>query len=105
VPARFGLLPLALPTSLAAQTLAVALPEENRVLLFDGRMYDSVASVPVGRVPHEIAVAPDGRHFYVGNTGVSDGPERFTVTRIDGGCSQPPRTSDGCSSRISKARR
>ena len=88
---RLGILTLALPTSLAAQTLAVALPEENRVLLFDGRTYDSVASVPVGRVPHEIAVAPDGRHFYVGNTGPSGEPERFTVTRIDP--SAPARTS------------
>jgi YVTN family beta-propeller protein len=91
MPVRFGLLALALPASLAAQTLAVALPEENRVLLFDGRTYDSVASVPVGQVPHEIAVAPDGRHFYVGNTGPSGEPERFTVTRIDP--SAPARTS------------
>ncbi len=83
MPVRFALLAFALPASLAAQTLAVALPEENRVLLFDGRTYDSVASVPVGRVPHEIAVAPDGRHFYVGNTAPSGQPERFTITRID----------------------
>ena len=81
----FGLLCFALflPASLAAQTLAVALTEENRVLLFDTRTYDSVASVPVGPAPHEIAAAPDGRHLYVGNTGASGRPERRTVTRID----------------------
>ena len=59
--------------SLAAQTLAVALTEQNRVLLFDARTYDSVASVPVGRAPHEIAGSPDGEHFYVaprGNRGL-----------------------------------
>ena len=47
----------------------------NQVLLFDVRTYDSVASVPVGPAPHEIALAPDGRYLYVGNTGAT-GPER-----------------------------
>jgi DNA-binding beta-propeller fold protein YncE len=83
MPIRLSLLPLFLPASLAAQTLAVAFPEEHRVLLFDTRTYDSVASVAVGRAPHEIAVTPDGGSFYVGNTGKSGSPERLTVTRID----------------------
>jgi DNA-binding beta-propeller fold protein YncE len=82
---------LCLPAWLPAQTLAVALTEQNRVLLFDTRTYDSVVSVPVGRAPHEIAVAPDGRSFYVGNTGSSGDPERLTVTRID--LADPARTS------------
>jgi DNA-binding beta-propeller fold protein YncE len=82
---------LCLPASLPAQTLAVALTEQNRVLLFDARTYDSVVSVPVGRAPHEIAVTPDGRTFYVGNTGKSGDPERLTVTRID--LADPARTS------------
>jgi DNA-binding beta-propeller fold protein YncE len=85
------LLALYLAPSLAAQTLAVALTEQNRVLLFDARTYDSVASVPVGRAPHEIAASPDGRHFYVGNTGASGEPERLTVTRID--LADPARTT------------
>ena len=85
-------LALCLPASLAAQTLAVALTEENRVLLFDAATYDSVASVPVGRAPHEIAASPDGRHLYVGNTGASGQPERLTVTRID--LARPTRTSE-----------
>jgi YVTN family beta-propeller protein len=89
--ARLALLALVLPTSLAAQTLAVAFPEEHRVLLFDGRSYDSIASVPVGVGPHEIAPSPDGRHFYVGNTGASGEPKRYTITRID--VAQPARTS------------
>jgi DNA-binding beta-propeller fold protein YncE len=76
---------------LATQTLAVALTEENRVLLFDARTYDSVTSVTVGPAPHEIAASPDGRHFYVGNTGPSGQPERLTVTRID--LSEPARTT------------
>jgi DNA-binding beta-propeller fold protein YncE len=86
-------LALCLPTSLASQTLAVALTEEHRVLLFDARTYDSIVSVPVGRAPHEIAASPDGRHLYVGNTGRS-GPqqERQTVSRID--LAEPARTSE-----------
>jgi YVTN family beta-propeller protein len=80
-----------LPAWLAAQTLAVALTEENRVLLLDTRTYDTVASVPVGRAPHEIAAAPDGRYLYVGNTGPSGQHERRTVTRID--LAHPARTS------------
>jgi DNA-binding beta-propeller fold protein YncE len=83
MPIRFSVLALFLPASLAAQTLAVAFPEQQRVLLFDTRTYDSVASVAVGRAPHEIAVAPDGRSFYVGNTATSGTPERLTVTRVD----------------------
>jgi YVTN family beta-propeller protein len=86
-----ALLALVLPASLAAQTLAVAFPEEHRVLLFDGRTYDSVASVPVGMAPHEIAAAPDGRHLYVGNTGASGEPKRYTITRID--VMEPTRSS------------
>ena len=77
------LLTLCRPAASPAQTLAVALTEENRVLLFDARTYDSVASVPVGPAPHEIAASPDGRALYVGNTGRSGNPERLTVTRID----------------------
>ncbi len=93
MPSAFGLLSLALflPAPLAAQTLAIALNDQNRVLLFDTRAYDSVASVPVGPAPHEIAEAPDGRHLYVGNTGPTGQPERRTVTRIDVG--DPARTT------------
>ena len=86
-----ALLALVLPASLTAQTLAVAFPEEHRVLLFDGRTYDSVASVPVGLAPHEIAAAPDGRYFYAGNTGASGESKRYTITRID--VAEPARTS------------
>ncbi|HYC31331.1 MAG TPA: hypothetical protein VEB59_03530 [Gemmatimonadales bacterium] len=91
MPIRVTLLALVLPTSLAAQTLAVAFPDEHRVLLFDARTYDSVASVPVGPGPHEIAPGPDGRHLYVGNTGGAGEPGRYTVTRID--VADPARTS------------
>jgi DNA-binding beta-propeller fold protein YncE len=45
----------------------------------------------VGRGPHEIAPAPDGRHLYVGNTGTSGEPERYVITRID--VAEPARTS------------
>jgi DNA-binding beta-propeller fold protein YncE len=92
MPIRLAVFALILPTSLAAQTLAVAFPEEHRVLLFDGRTYDSVASVPVGLGPHEIAPAPGGRYLYVGNTGATGEPKRYTVTRID--VAEPRRTSD-----------
>jgi DNA-binding beta-propeller fold protein YncE len=91
VPVALALLALILPISLAAQTLAVALPDEHRVLLFDARTYDSVASVPVGQGPHEIAPTPDGRYLYVGNTGTSGEPKRYTITRID--VTTPARTT------------
>ena len=87
----FLLLTVGLSPSLAAQTLAVAFPDEHRVLLFDGRTYDSLASVPVGPAPHEIAAAPDGRYLYVGNTGASGEPKRHTITRID--LAEPARTT------------
>lgn len=91
MPIRSSVLALLLPPSLAAQTLAVAFPEEHRVMLFDAGTYDSVASVPVGLAPHEIAPAPDGRHLYVGNTGAAGEPKRHTITRID--VADPARTS------------
>jgi DNA-binding beta-propeller fold protein YncE len=94
MPIRVAVVTLCLPASLAAQTLAVAFPEQHRVLLFDTRTYDSVASVAVGRGPHEIAVTPDGRSFYVGNTAKSGTPERLTVTRIDLGESVRTSTLD-----------
>ena len=49
MPSAFGplVVTLCLPASLAAQTLAVVINDQNRVLLFDARSYDSVASVPV----------------------------------------------------------
>ena len=84
------MLALILPASLAVQTLAVSLPEQDRVLLFDARTYDSVASVPVGPTPHEMAAAPDGRHLYVGNTGAAGEPKRYTITRVD--VAEPART-------------
>ena len=85
MPSAFGPLVVAfiLPASLAAQALAVAINDQNRVLLYDTRTYDSVASVPVGPAPHEMSEAPDGRYLYVGNTGPSGQPERLVVTRID----------------------
>jgi DNA-binding beta-propeller fold protein YncE len=91
VPIRLVLFAVLLPTSLAAQTLAVAFPEEHRVLLFDGRTYDSVASVPVGQAPHEISATVDGRYLYVGNTGATGEPKRYTITRID--VAEPTRTT------------
>lgn len=91
MPNRLVLPALVLPASLAAQTLAVAFPDEHRVLLFDGRTYDSLASVPVGQTPHEIAPSPDGRYFYVGNTGASGEPKRHSITRI--AVAEPARTS------------
>ena len=86
-----ALLSVLVAAPLPAQTLAVALTDQNRVLLFAAPAYDSVASVPVGLAPHEIAPAPDGRHLYVGNTGAAGEPKRYTITRID--VADPARTS------------
>ena len=91
MPVRVTVLALCLPSALAAQTLAVAFPEEHRVLLYDGVTYDSIVSVPVGTAPHEIAAAPDGRHLYVGNTGATGEPKRYAITAID--VAEPARTS------------
>jgi hypothetical protein len=50
------LLLLSLPAPASGQTLAAAIPEQHRVLLIDGQTFDTVATVRVGPVPHEIAV-------------------------------------------------
>ena len=49
----------------AAGLLAVAYMSESRVALVDGATYETLATVEVGKNPHEVRVSHDGRRAYV----------------------------------------
>jgi len=57
--------------------VAVALASADSVALFAAHSLDRIATIPVGRQPHEIAAAPDGAAVYVANTGDS------SITRLE----------------------
>lgn len=63
-----GLL-LALPSTLAADTLIVLNKAEASVSLIDPRSGKTLKTLPTGQGPHEVAVAPDGRHALITNYG------------------------------------
>ena len=52
-----------------AGIVAVALSAHDSVALFDARTLDRVATLPVGRTPHEIAASLDGERAYVADAG------------------------------------
>ena len=57
--------------------VAVALAGADSIALFTAHSLDRVATVPVGRNPHEIVASPDGGAVYVANTGDS------SITRLE----------------------
>ena len=60
--ARYAERPLA---DSARGLVAVALSARDSVALFDAGTLERVATLPVGKTPHEIAASPDGRRAYV----------------------------------------
>ncbi len=61
------LMPLALlfATSAAAQVLIVASNAEHHAALLDATTFKTLATLPTGEGPHEIAASRDGRYAYV----------------------------------------
>ena len=58
-----------MPAILWSEMLVVANNAENTVSLIDTRSNKSLATIPVGAGPHEIAVSSDGRYAYVAESG------------------------------------
>ena len=74
---------LMMPLSIHAQILIIAGNAEDRASLVDARTFASLASLPVGEGPHEIAVSQDGRFAYVAISGPREKPgNRITVLDI-----------------------
>lgn len=67
-PIRMYRAPLVPP---AAGLVLVALSGRDNVALFDAITLELIGTVPVGRNPHEIAVAPDAARAYVADAGAS----------------------------------
>lgn len=89
------LLPLALtfPHQGVAQTLVVANKTDDTVDLIDLGKGESVATLPTGHAPHEVAVSPDGELAVVSNYGDRESPGS-TLTLIDLVNSSVVRTID-----------
>ncbi|HZF68285.1 MAG TPA: PQQ-binding-like beta-propeller repeat protein, partial [Gemmatirosa sp.] len=51
------------------ELVAVALSARDSVALFDAETLERVATLPVGKTPHEIAASPDGARAYVADAG------------------------------------
>jgi DNA-binding beta-propeller fold protein YncE len=67
-PIRMYRVPLAPPP---AGTVLVALSGRDSVALFNAITLDRIGTLPAGRNPHEIAVAPDATRAYVADAGAS----------------------------------
>lgn len=76
-----GLL-LALPGTLAADTLIVLNKAEASVSLLDPRSGKTLKTLPTGHGPHEVAVAPDGRHALISNYGQQEPGNSLTLIDI-----------------------
>jgi DNA-binding beta-propeller fold protein YncE len=66
-PVRMYRVPLAAPRG--RELVAVALSARDSVALFDAETLERVATLPVGKGPHEIAASPDGSRAYVADAG------------------------------------
>ena len=62
--ALLGLVPWT-GSALAASRVYVADEEGDTVTVLDARSFARLATVPVGREPHNVQVAPDGRTAWV----------------------------------------
>ena len=87
---RLGLSILLLASLAAAQLLVVVNKTDHQVALVDPATYATVAKVPTGKGPHEVAVSPDGRFAYVSDYGsfmLSSGggqqPSGNSITVVD----------------------
>ena len=94
------LAPLALAAALLActftanaGTLLVLNKSDNTMSLLDLASKKSVATIPTGDGPHEVAVSPDGRTAVVCNYGSQVGPGS-TLTVVDVGARKVTRTID-----------
>ena len=99
---RFALIPAAASTVLAAwlgagpaaaATLVVANKSDASADLVDLTNGLSVAKLPTGKGPHEVAVSPDGRLAVISDYGPR-GEDGSTLTVIDVGAGKVLRTID-----------
>lgn len=73
---------LAMPLCIHAQVLVVAGNAEHRAAIVDAKTFESLASLPVGEGPHEIAVSQEGRFAYVAISGPREKPGK-SITVLD----------------------
>jgi YVTN family beta-propeller protein len=67
----------------AGGTLVVTNMNDNTATLLDAGSLATIATLPTGRAPHEVAVSHDGRWALVSNYGARDPGNTITVIDID----------------------
>jgi YVTN family beta-propeller protein len=65
-----------------AGTVVVSNMNDNTATILDARTLATLATVPTGRAPHEVAISHDGRWALVSNYGTREAPGN-TITVID----------------------
>lgn len=65
-------------------TVVVTNMNDNTATLLDARTLATVATLPTGRAPHEVAISHDGRWALVSNYGAKDPGSTITVIDIPG---------------------
>lgn len=78
---------------IAGGTVVVSNMNDNTATLLDARTLATLATLPTGRAPHEVAISHDGRWALVSNYGTRDAPGT-TITVIDVDARAVARTID-----------
>src|SRR6476646_10514376 len=77
----------------AAGTIVVSNMNDHTATLLDAGTLATLATLPTGRAPHEVAISRDGRWALVTNYGTRDAPGN-TITVIDVDARTVARTID-----------
>lgn len=70
------------PSAAPGGTIVVSNMNDNTATMLDARTLATLATVPTGRGPHEVAISHDGRWALVSNYGTREAPGN-TITVID----------------------
>ena len=71
-------------------TVIVTNMNDNTATLLDGATLGTLATLPTGRAPHEVAVSRDGRWALVSNYGAKDPGNTLTVIDVDARVARQP---------------
>jgi len=82
VSCRAGTLAATAAAATASGTVVVSNMNDNTATILEARTLATLATVPTGRAPHEVALSHDGRWALVSNYGTREAPGN-TITVID----------------------
>ena len=91
--------------TLAADKVYVANEGADTVSVLDAASFKTLASVRVGKAPHNVQVSPDGKVVWVTNNGSASFPTVFASVRTASRPTSPTSRAERCRSSIPPARR